>query len=105
MNLQLENKFALVTGSSSGIGEAIDRTLAAEGAAVIVHGRDETKTRRVADEITKAGGRAGIATGDLATDAGAKRVADAALAAFGLIDILVNNAGVFHPRGWWDTKA
>jgi 3-oxoacyl-[acyl-carrier protein] reductase len=47
MNLQLENKRALVTGSSRGIGEAIAKTLAAEGAAVVVHGRDETKARNV----------------------------------------------------------
>ena len=103
MNLQLENKRALVTGSSRGIGEAIAKTLAAEGAAVVVHGRDETKTRRVADEITQSGGRAASAIGDLATDTEAQRVADAALAVFGSIDILVNNAGVFHVRGWWDT--
>jgi 3-oxoacyl-[acyl-carrier protein] reductase len=103
MNLQLESKRALVTGSSRGIGEAIAKTLASEGAAVVVHGRDETKTRRVADEITQSGGRAAIAIGDLASDVEAKRVADAALAAFGGIDILVNNAGVFHVRGWWDT--
>ncbi len=103
MNLQLENKHALVTGSSSGIGEAIAKTLAAEGAAVVVHGRDETRTRRVADEITRSGGRAAIAIGDLASDAEAKRVADAAVAAFGHLDILVNNAGAFHARGWWDT--
>jgi 3-oxoacyl-[acyl-carrier protein] reductase len=68
MNLQLENKRALVTGSSRGIGEAIAKTLAAEGAAVVVHGRDETKTRRVADEIIQSGGRAAIAIGDLAND-------------------------------------
>lgn len=103
MNLQLENKPALVTGSGRGIGEAIAKTFAAEGASVVVHGRDETNARRVADEITRAGGRAAIAIGDLTSDAGAKRVADAALAAFGHIDILVNNAGVFHARGWWDT--
>jgi 3-oxoacyl-[acyl-carrier protein] reductase len=103
MNLQLENKRALVTGSSRGIGEAIGKALAAEGVAVVVHGRDEKRAHRVADEITRSGGRAAIALGDLASDAEAKRVADAALAAFGGIDILVNNAGVFHARGWWDT--
>jgi 3-oxoacyl-[acyl-carrier protein] reductase len=103
MNLQLENKRALVTGSSSGIGEAIAKALAAEGAAVVVHGRDETKARRVADEIARSGSRAAVAIGDLASDVEAQRVVDAALAAFGSIDILVNNAGVFHVRGWWDT--
>jgi 3-oxoacyl-[acyl-carrier protein] reductase len=103
MNLQLESKRALVTGSSKGIGEAIAKSLASEGAAVVVHGRDETKTHRVAEEIIQSGGRAAIAIGDLASDVEAKRVADAALAALGGIDILVNNAGVFRVRGWWDT--
>jgi 3-oxoacyl-[acyl-carrier protein] reductase len=103
MNLQLENKRALVTGSSRGIGEAIAKTLAAEGAAVVVHGRDETKARNVADEIVQSGRRAAIAVGDLASDVEAQRVAEAALAAFDGIDILVNNAGVFQVRGWWDT--
>jgi 3-oxoacyl-[acyl-carrier protein] reductase len=103
MNLQVEDKRALVSGSRRGIGEAIAKTLAAEGAAIVVHGRDETKTRRVADEITQSGGRAAIAIGDLASDAEAQRVADAALSAFGSIDILINNARVFRVRGWWDT--
>jgi 3-oxoacyl-[acyl-carrier protein] reductase len=103
MDLQLENKRALVTGSSRGIGAAIARTLAAEGAAVVVHGRDEKKARLVADDITRSGGRSAIALGDLGSDDEAKRVANAALAAFGGIDILVNNAGVFFTRGWWDT--
>ena len=48
MNLQLEDKRALVTGSSSGLGEAIAKALAAEGAAVVVHGRDRERARRVA---------------------------------------------------------
>lgn len=61
MNLQLENKPTLVTGSSRGICEAIAKTFAAEGASVVVHGRDETNARRVADEITRPGGRAAIA--------------------------------------------
>ena len=49
MDLQLEGKRALVTGSSSGIGEGAARALAAEGVAVAVHGRDEARTRAVAD--------------------------------------------------------
>ena len=85
MDLGLAGKRALVTGSSSGIGAGIARLLAAEGCAVVVHGRDAAKARAVADSI----GAAGVAIGDLSTNAGA----DAVAAAAGVIDILVNNAG------------
>ena len=92
MDLQLNGKRALVTGSTSGIGEQIAKTLAAEGVSVVVNGRREDEARRVAKAITDAGGRCAIALGDLASDEEAARVADAALAAFGGVDILVNNA-------------
>ena len=93
MDLRLAGKRALVTGSSSGIGEAIVKLLVAEGVAVVVHGRNESRANAVAREIRAGGGSAEVATGDLTTDAGADAVAVAALAS-GPIDILVNNAGV-----------
>ena len=105
MDLQLTGKRALVTGSTSGIGEQIAKTLAAEGAFVVVNGRREAEANRVAKEITDAGGRAAVAVGDLGTDAGARAVADAALAAFGGVDVLVNNAGAFPEKDWLDTTA
>ena len=92
MDLRLAGKRALVTGSSSGIGEAIIKLLAAEGVAVVAHGRDENRAHAVANAIRAAGGRAEVALGDLTTDAGADAVADVALSG-GPIDILVNNAG------------
>jgi NAD(P)-dependent dehydrogenase (short-subunit alcohol dehydrogenase family) len=85
VDLGLNGKRALVTGSSSGIGAGIAAMLAQEGCAVIVHGRDQAKAEGVATRI----GAAGIAIGDLANDAGAAAVAGAA----GEVDILVNNAG------------
>ncbi len=100
MDLGLKNKRALVTGSSGGIGEAIAKTLAAEGVAVVVHGRKKGEAQRVVKEIEAAGGRAALALGDLARDEEAERVADAALAAFGGVDILVNNAGSYPLGGW-----
>ncbi len=100
MDLGLKGKRALVTGSSTGIGEAIAKTLAAEGALVIVHGRRELEAKQVACEIAAAGGRAEVILGDLARDDEAASVAEKALAAFGGIDILVNNAGAFPIRDW-----
>ncbi|MGW3998672.1 SDR family NAD(P)-dependent oxidoreductase [Amycolatopsis sp. NPDC004772] len=94
MDLEIAGKRALVTGSSAGLGEAIARLLAAEGAAVVVHGRNAARTEQVAAAI----GAAGIALGDLSTDAGA----DAVAAAAGDVDILVNNAGAYDHLGWGD---
>ena len=93
MDLKLEGKRALVTGSSSGIGAAIARELAAEGVAIVIHGRDGAKAAEMAQQIEATGARAAIALGDLTVDEQASTVADAALAAFGGIDILVNCAG------------
>jgi len=94
MDLKLNGKRALVTGSSAGLGEAIAEALAAEGAIVIVHGRNEQRTRSVAGRIG-----ADWVLGDLATNAGADAVAEKVLAG-GPVDILVNNAGAYSPRPW-----
>jgi NAD(P)-dependent dehydrogenase (short-subunit alcohol dehydrogenase family) len=93
MELQLAGKRALVTGSSSGIGAAIARVLAAEGCAVVVTGRNVERTQAVTRTIAETGADVASAVGDLATDEGADAVADAAVEAFGGVDILVNNAG------------
>jgi NAD(P)-dependent dehydrogenase (short-subunit alcohol dehydrogenase family) len=95
MDLQLNGKRALVTGSTAGIGEAIARTLAAEGAMVVVNGRSERRGKAVVEAITAAGGTAILALGDVADDAGADSVCTAAKDAFGAIDIVVNNAAGF----------
>lgn len=99
MDLRLTGRRALVTGSSGGIGAEIARLLAAEGAAVVVHGRNEARVRGVAEGIRAAGGHADLALGDLSTEAGADAVATAALAG-GDIDILVNNAGSYEHVSW-----
>jgi 3-oxoacyl-[acyl-carrier protein] reductase len=93
MDLQLQGKRALVTGSSSGIGTGIAAVLAREGVSVVVHGRNAERLAKVAADIEAAGGTVASALGDLATDEGADAVAAAAKDAFGDIDILVNNAG------------
>jgi len=90
MDLGLKGRRALVSGSSSGIGEATARMLAAEGAAVVVHGRNRERAEKVASEI----GAAGVAIGELASDEGAASVHEQARAALGgNVEILINNAG------------
>jgi 3-oxoacyl-[acyl-carrier protein] reductase len=104
MDLQVKGKRAVITGSSSGIGEAIAKWLAAEGVAVVVHGRREAEAKRVAGEITAKGGKAVVALGDLSTDAGADAVAKIANE-LGGVDILVNNAGAFPQKPWLESTA
>ena len=100
MNLRLKNKSALVTGSSAGIGEAIARSLAAEGVRVVIHGRNLQRVRRVAREIERAGGAAVVAVGDLSSDVGASQVVEQSLKQVGDLDILINNAGTFENHRW-----
>jgi len=93
MDLALGGKAALVTGSNSGIGTGIAKTLAAEGVRVAIHGRDIGRCNQVVSEIVAAGGEAFAVAGDTATEAGSAAVADAVLGQLGGVDILVNNAG------------
>jgi NAD(P)-dependent dehydrogenase (short-subunit alcohol dehydrogenase family) len=86
---------AIVTGSTSGIGASIARSLAERGARVVVVGRDVERGQQVAEEIRSAGGAAIFAQHDLRVPGSAAAVAAAAEEAFGPVDILVNNAGTF----------
>jgi 3-oxoacyl-[acyl-carrier protein] reductase len=101
VDLQLKDHRALVTGSSDGIGEAIARRFAAEGAAVIVHGRRARAVSAVAEAIRADGGQAEGLAADLTGPGDCARLISSALAG-GRIDILVNNAGASANRGWDD---
>jgi NAD(P)-dependent dehydrogenase (short-subunit alcohol dehydrogenase family) len=90
---RLAGRRALVTGSTGGLGVAVAKSLAAEGAFVVVSGRDTTRGEVVVADIRSAGGDAAFVAADLgAGGAAARHLADAATEAAGGIDILVNNA-------------
>src|ERR1700736_3359856 len=90
---RLEGRVALVTGSSRGIGAAIARLLADEGAAVAVHGRDRAAVDSVRAEVQAAGGPALGVSGDVTDFAALERIRGEIEAAAGPVDILVANAG------------
>lgn len=94
MDLQLAGKTALVTGSTAGIGFAIAKTLAAEGASVFINGRTEERVRKATAEITAAVPKAKISgyAADLTTAEGAEEL----LKKLPSVDILVNNLGIFE---------
>ena len=87
--MRLLDKIIIVTGSTTGIGEAIARRVTAEGARVVIHGRDAERGRALVDEL---GDRAALAIADLADPAAAATLVQAALDAFGRLDAIVNNA-------------
>src|SRR5438309_1873210 len=96
MNLQLDGKKTLVTGSTAGIGFAIARTLAREGASVVITGRTQQRVDNGTESIRKEIRNAkisGIAV-DLATPEGISKCIEAVPA----VDILVNNVGVYEPK-------
>lgn len=100
MELKLKGKKALVTGSSSGIGEGIAKCLAKEGVQVMVQGRNKKELERIIKEINSRGGIAHYVEGDLTKDEEAKKIAEDTLKIFKTLDILVNNAGAFPKGGW-----
>src|SRR5947208_6931566 len=96
MNLQLAEKSALVTGSTAGIGFAIARTLAREGASVVITGRTQNRVNGAVKAIQQEIGDAKVSgiTADLATARGSAQCIEAAPS----VDILVSNLGVYEPK-------
>jgi NAD(P)-dependent dehydrogenase (short-subunit alcohol dehydrogenase family) len=96
MNLQLENKLALVTGSTAGIGFAIAKALAVEGARVIINGRSEKRVAAAIESIRRENASAKLEP--LALDLSKAGAAAETTRRFPDMDILVNNLGVYEPK-------
>lgn len=92
---RLKGKVAIVTGGGTGIGEAICKKFALEGASVVVAGFPDDPVDAVAREIKKAKGTAIAFEGDLSVTQNAKNCVELAIQEFGKLDILINNAGIF----------
>ena len=95
--MHLSRKVEVVTGAGRGIGRAIARRFAAEGAAVVVTARTSKEIDKAAAEIKKAGGKAITVTADVSREKDCQTIVRTALKTFGEIHILVNNAGVYGP--------
>ena len=93
MSKNIENKVVVITGASSGLGEATARHLAALGAKVVLGARRTDKLKTITAEITQAGGKAVFTTADVTSKADVENLINAAIIAYGRVDVVVNNAG------------
>lgn len=108
--MTLEGKVALVTGGGSGIGAAVARAYAREGAHLVICGRRAVLLESICQQITVSGGHAVAVPADLTRDRDVARVIAAISKAFGHLDVLVNNAGLLgahapiaeYPKSEWD---
>jgi NAD(P)-dependent dehydrogenase (short-subunit alcohol dehydrogenase family) len=96
--MRLANRVALITGGTSGIGEATALLFAAEGACVAITGRNDSRGAAVVARVEQSGGKAMFIRADVSLAEDCRRAVDETLRAFGRIDILFNNAGVFYPQ-------
>jgi NAD(P)-dependent dehydrogenase (short-subunit alcohol dehydrogenase family) len=101
---EMKNKVALITGASSGIGQAAAYKFAAEGAQVVAVARRADKLTEVAQEIHAAGGVCTIISADVTAEAEIERVVRETIQAFGGIDVLINAAGIIANGNVENTK-
>jgi NAD(P)-dependent dehydrogenase (short-subunit alcohol dehydrogenase family) len=97
-SMRLEHKVALITGGTSGIGEATAILFAKEGAKITITGRDEERGHAVAERILRENGKAIFIRSDVRRSEECRHAVDETLSAFDRLDILFNNAGVFYPH-------
>src|SRR4051812_6337894 len=96
MSNGIAGKVAVITGASSGLGEATARLLSAEGAAVVLGARRADRLRSLADELTGRGGKALAVVTDVTDRGQVKGLVEAAVQAHGRIDVMINNAGLMQ---------
>ena len=107
---RLQGKVAIITGSTSGIGEAAAKRFAEEGAKVIITGRREDKGEAIVSEISRLGGQAHFIQADITEEESYHNIVEGSIERFGKVDILINNAGniiekpfVEFTKNDWDT--
>ncbi len=105
MTGKLNGKVAIITGASSGIGEAAARVLAAEGANLVITARREEKLSTLVNDFKSKGTKAIYVVGDASKEETALQTVEAAMKEFGRIDILINNTGVGNYKELVDTSA
>ncbi len=94
MNNNIQGKVVVITGASSGLGEATARELSAQGATVVLGARRADRIEALADELTRRGGKALAVPTDVIHSEQVKKLVDAAVQKYGRIDVMINNAGL-----------
>jgi NADP-dependent 3-hydroxy acid dehydrogenase YdfG len=94
MSNNIEGKVVVITGASSGLGEATARLLSAQGASVVLGARRVDRLQSLANELTASGGKALVVATDVTHCDQVKRLVDAAVQTYGRIDVMINNAGL-----------
>ena len=94
MSNNIEGKSVVITGASSGLGEATARLLSAQGASLVLGARRANRIQSLADELSGTGGKALAVTTDVTHHDQVKRLVDAAVQTYGRVDVMINNAGL-----------
>ena len=97
MTNKIKGKIVVITGASSGLGEAAARLLSAQGASVVLGARRSDRLKSLADELNRNGGKAVAVATDVTHRNQVKKLVDTAVQEFGRIDVMINNAGIM-PR-------